>query len=75
MSDLKEVFEQKKDVLNEIERLEKVFQNKGSVIASYPEAIEFSKETQNEFETAGFLVEDKDVAGKTYSVVSKNNWD
>ena len=73
MSKLKEVFEQKNDVLNEIERLEKVFQKNGSVIASYPEKIKFSKETQNQFESAGFLVEDKDVAGKNYSVVSKNN--
>jgi hypothetical protein len=75
MSEVKEVFKSEESALNEIERLEKVFQKNGSVICSYPEEIEFSKETQNQFETAGFLVEDKDVAGETYSVVSKNNWD
>jgi len=72
MNKQKEVFKQKQDVLSEINRLEKVFEDGGSVISSYPEEIEFSKETQTQFESKGFCVEDKDVSGVTYTVISKS---
>ena len=75
MSKVKQVFKSKESVLSEINRLDKIYKESGSVICSYPKEIDFSKETQNLFEVNGFLVEDKDVAMQTYSVVSKNDWD
>jgi len=70
MSKLKEVFKSEKTVLSEISRLEDVFVKSGSVIASY--AMEFTDKIVSLFVDKGFYFQEKDVAGKTYSVVSKS---
>jgi N-dimethylarginine dimethylaminohydrolase len=70
MSKVNEVFKSEESVLKEFNRLTSVLNENGSVIASYE--CEILYDAQVFFEDAGFLVEDKDVAGKTYTVISNS---
>jgi len=54
----------------ELKRNEAVYHKVGSVICSYDWI--FKKPHVDFFESKGYFVEDKDVAGKTYSVISKS---
>ena len=62
-----------KDILymnTELKRNETVYHKVGSVICSYDWI--FKTPHVDFFESKGYFVEDKDVAGKTYSVISKS---
>lgn len=66
-----ERFKNEENVFNEIARLEAIYKNNGSVIASYD--YEFTDQIIDMFESVNFDFEYKEVDGMFYSVVSKSD--